>query len=177
MNGPTADAPERIAPHAEARAREADDASERARLGSAPLLQQFETLYAAAAALAIALKRFFGASGRLLLAESQVVRHGVPLLVIGFIAMIAMSVSLWACTVALIFWALQHGTHSSGIALGIIIAGHLLLIAGLWVSIKRGVQQASFPLARAEMRALGRELVQDFDEFAHHAPSRKDAQP
>jgi hypothetical protein len=174
MSGPTAEAPERTASRAEAQAGEDEG---RARPTSAPLLQQFETLYAAAAALTIALKRFFGALGRLLLAESAVVRHGVPLLVIGFIALIAMSVSLWACTVALIFWALRLGTHSSGIALGIIVAGHLLLIVGLWVSIKRGVQQASFPQARAEMRALGRQLAQDFDEFAHHAPSRKDLQP
>src|SRR5579885_143088 len=177
MSGPTADAPERIAPRAEAHAREADDASERTRSGSAPLLQQFETLYAAAAALAIALKRFSGALGRLLLAESEVVRHGVPLLVIGLIALIAMSVSLWACTVALIFWALRLATHSAGIALGIIVAAHLLQIVSLSISIKPGVRQASFPQARAEMRALGRQLVQDFDEFAHHAPSRKDAQP
>ena len=174
MSGPTADAPERAAPRAQARTGEDQ---ERSHPGGAPLLQQFETLYAAAAALAIALKRFFGALGRLVLAETEVVRSGVPLLVIGLIAMIAMSVSLWACTVALIFWALRLGTHSSGIALGIIVAGHLLLIFGLWLSIKRGVRQASFPRARAEMRGLGRQLVQDFDEFANHASSRKDAQP
>ena len=178
MSGPTAEAPERRAPRTEAGARETDETSAAgASSGSTPLLQQLEALYAAACALTIALKRFFGALGRLFVTEGEVVRHGVPLLFIGTIALIAMSVSLWACTVALIFWALRMATHSPGIALGIIVAGHLLLIIGLWISIRRGVRQASFPHARAELRALGRQLTQDFDEFAQHAPSRKDTQP
>ncbi len=177
MSGPTAEAPERTS-QAEARVREAGGASaDHASFGGASPLRQLETLYAAACALAIALKRFFGALARLVVAEGEIVRHGVPLLFIGTIALIALSVSLWACTVALIFWALRMATHSSGIALGIIVAGHLLLITGLWFSIRRGVRQASFPHARAELRALGRQLAQDFDDFAQRAPSREDTQP
>jgi uncharacterized membrane protein YqjE len=176
MSGPTAEAPERSTPRAKQQEGEAGE-TPAAPSGSVPLLQQLETLYAAACGLTIALKRFFGALARLFAAEGEVVRHGVPLLFIGTIALIAMSVSLWACTVALIFWALRMATHSSGIALGIIVAGHLLLIAGMWVSIRRGVRQASFPHARAELRALGRQLVQDFDGIAQHAPSREDLQP
>ena len=174
MSGPTAEA-QRSEPQAGTQRSETEDAP--ASSGGTPLLQQLETLYAAACALAIALKRFFGALARLFVAEGEVVRHGVPLLFIGTIALIALSVSLWACTVALIFWALRMATHSSGIALGIIVAGHLLLVGGLWMSIRRGVRQASFPHARAELRALGRQLAQDFDGFAQHAPSRKDTRP
>ncbi|MGH8213239.1 MAG: hypothetical protein ACREPP_08445 [Rhodanobacteraceae bacterium] len=176
MSGPTAEAPERSAPRANAQGHAADGTSADSAVAGGTLLRQLETLYAAAYALAIALKRFFGALARLFLAEGEVVRHGVPLLFIGTIALIALSVSMWACTVALIFWALRMATHSSGAALGIIVAGHLLLLVGLWISIRRGVRQASFPHARAELRALGRQLAQDFDEFAQHAPSRKDTQ-
>lgn len=142
-------------------------------------MQQFETLYAAACALGLALKRFAGALGRLTLAEAQVLRHGLPLFFIGTIALIALSVSLWACTVALIFWMLRLATHSAGIALGIIVAGHVLLIVVLSVALKRGVRQASFPQARAELQALSRQMARDFDAFARRAEAqaREETEP
>ncbi|HJU25991.1 MAG TPA: hypothetical protein VJ722_04885 [Rhodanobacteraceae bacterium] len=181
MADPTAEAPPRAAQadagmHEDDAAASSGDAGNRTRAGAA-LLDQLEALYAAGCALTIALKRFFGVFGRLVATEGEVVRHGAPLLFLGTIALIALSVSLWACTVALIFWALRLATQSTGIALGLIVAGHLLLIVGLWISIRRGVRQASFPHARAEVRALGRQLAQDFDDFAGHAPSREDLPP
>ena len=144
---------------------------------AAPLLEQFETLYAAACTLGISLKRFFGALGQLLLAESRVARHGVPLFFIGTIALIALAVSLWTCSVALIGWALAKATHSIGIALGILVLGHIALIAGLWFALKRGVRQASFPQSRAELRAMGRQLAQDFGNAAEHAAASTETPP
>jgi len=174
MSAPPAEASERPArAKAEAEAAAAEDP----RAAGAPLWQQLESLYAAGASLAIALKRFFGALGRLLAAEGAVVRHGLPLLFLGTIALIALAVSLWACTVALIGWALAVATHSAGIALGILVFGHAALVAGLWIAIQRGMRQASFPHARAELRALRRQLARDFDEFAQHAPTRTDSPP
>lgn len=173
MSDPTTEAP----PDAAAPNASAADAAETERHTAAPLLEQFETLYAAACTLGISLKRFFGALAQLLLAESRVARHGVPLFFIGTIALIALAVSLWTCSVALIGWALAKATHSIGIALGLLVLGHIALIAGLWLALKRGVRQASFPQSRAELRALGRQLAQDFGSAAERPAASTETPP
>lgn len=175
MSDPTVEAPPEAATP-EAGAPEADATGTESRT-VAPLLEQFETLYAAACTLGISLKRFFGALGQLLLAESRVARHGVPLLFIGTIALIALAVSLWTCSVALIGWVLAKATHSVGIALGILVLGHIALIVGLWLVLKRGVRQASFPQSRAELRALGRQLAQEFGNATEPAAASTETPP
>ncbi|MBS0432308.1 MAG: hypothetical protein JSS21_07865 [Proteobacteria bacterium] len=167
MSAPSAEAPPDAAARTAQDARAADSAAE-PKAASAPLLEQLESLYAAAGTLGISLKRFFGALAQLLLAESRIVRHGVPLFFIGTIALIALAVSLWTCTVALIGWALAMATHSVGIALALLVLGHIALIVGLWFALKRGVRHASFPQSRAELRALGHQLSREFD----HASAR-----
>lgn len=139
-----------------------------------PLGAQFEALYLSGSGLITALRRFLGALGALFGAEARVLRDGIPLFFIGTIALVALSVSLWACLVALIFWALRLATHSSGIALGIIVAGHIVLVIGLWFALKRGVRQASFPQARAEWRAMRHQLAEDFGRFAHYAHGKRE---
>ena len=171
MSDPTVEAPP------EAATSRAADAVEAESRTAVPLLEQFETLYAAACTLGISLKRFFGALGQLLLAESRVARHGVPLFFIGTIALIALAVSLWTCSVALIGWVLAKATHSVGIALGILVLGHIALIVGLWLALKRGVRQASFPQSRAELRALGRQLAQDFGNATEHTAASTETPP
>ncbi|MEO7149098.1 MAG: hypothetical protein ABIY40_04080 [Rhodanobacteraceae bacterium] len=127
---------------------------------------QFEALFAAGSGVVHALRRFFGAFGALLGAEARVLRAGVPLFFIATIALVAFSVSLWACLVALIGWLLLHATHSVGIALLLLAIGHALLVTGIWFAIKRGVHQATFPQTRAEWRALRHQMIDDLQGFA-----------
>ncbi|MEO6967120.1 MAG: hypothetical protein ABI132_01505 [Rhodanobacteraceae bacterium] len=127
---------------------------------------QLEALFAAGSGVIGALGRFFAEFGALLGAEARVLRTGVPLFFIACIALIALSVSLWACLVALIAWLLLHLTHSMGIALLLLVVGHALLVTGIWFAIKRGVHQASFPQARAEWRALWHQMTGDLKGFA-----------
>ncbi|MEO6967705.1 MAG: hypothetical protein ABI132_04505 [Rhodanobacteraceae bacterium] len=143
---------------------------------------QFEALFAAASGLVGALGRFFAAFGALLGAEARVLRAGVPLFFIGAISLIALAVSLWACVVALIAWALVVATHSIGIALGIIVVAHLLLLVGIWFAIRNGVKQASFPQARAEWRALRHQMTDDLKGFTgpradKPAPTKTESKP
>lgn len=140
------------------------------------LFAQFEALYDAGSGLTAALRRLVAALGGLFRAEASVLWAGIPLFFIGTIALVAFSVSLWACVVALIAWALMVGTHSAGIALGILVAGHALLVVGLWFAIKRGVRQASFPLARAELHAMTAQMSEDLDRFVHPR-TRADPRP
>src|SRR6185437_12687148 len=129
----------------------AAEAAEDVRLGeSPPLREQLHALYAAGAGLVSALQRFFVTLKDLLRAEGRVLWSGIPLLFIGFVALIALAVSLWGCTVALIGWALMVATHSLGLALGLLVVGHVAMVLGVWFALQRGVHQASFPQARAE---------------------------
>lgn len=146
----------------------AAEAAEDVRLGeSPPLKAQLHALYAAGTGLALALQRFFVTLGELLRAEGRVLWTGIPLLFIGFVALIALAVSLWGCTVALIGWALMVATNSLGLALGLLVVGHIALILGMWFMLKRGVYQASFPHARAELRAMRVQFAEDLDHFTH----------
>lgn len=127
---------------------------------------QFEALFAAGSGVIGALRRFFAEFSVLLGAEARVLRAGVPMFFIASIALVAFSVSLWACLVALIGWALLHLTHSAGLALLLLVIGHALLVTGIWFAIKRGVHQATFPQARAEWRALRHQVTNDLKDFA-----------
>ncbi|HET9834773.1 MAG TPA: hypothetical protein VFP88_00280 [Rhodanobacteraceae bacterium] len=148
--------------------RAADAAAEDVRLGeSPPLAEQLHALYAAGSGLILALQRFFVTLGDLLRAEGRVLWTGIPLLFIGFVSLIALAVSLWGCAVALIGWALMVATNSLGLALGLLVAGHVVLILGLWFMLKRGVYQASFPHARTELRAMRAQFTEDVDRFTH----------
>jgi hypothetical protein len=148
--------------------RAAEAAAEDVRLGqSPPLAEQLHALYAAGSGLILAVRRFFVTLKDLVRAEGRVLWTGIPLLFIGFVALIALAVSLWGCTVALIGWALMVATGSLGLALGLLVCGHVLLIAGVWFALKRGVYQVSFPQARAELRAMRVQFAEDVDRFTH----------
>lgn len=140
-------------------------ATEGGRHENPPLGEQLHALYAAGSGLTLALRRFFVALKDLMRAEGRVLWSGIPLLFIGFVALIALAVSLWGCAVALIGWALMIATHSIGIALGLLGAGHVVLIVGLWFMLKRGVYHVSFPQARAEARAVGAQFAEDLRRF------------
>jgi membrane-bound ClpP family serine protease len=151
---------------------EADRAAEAAeqdvrRGESPPLAEQLHALYAAGSGLILALRRFFVTLKDLLRAEGRVLWTGIPLLFIGFVSLIALAVSLWGCAVALIGWALMVATSSLGLALGLLVAGHIVLILGLWFLLKRGVYHVSFPQARAELHAMRAQFTQDIDRFTH----------
>lgn len=94
------------------------------------------------------------------------VRAGIPLFFIAAVALVAFSVSLWVCLVALIGWALMYGTHSLGLALGLLVVIHAILIIGVWSVIKYALRQATFPQARAELRMLGRTALHDLGRIA-----------
>jgi hypothetical protein len=148
--------------------RAAAAATEDVRLGERPPLSgQLHALYAAGSGLLLALQRFFVTLKDLLRAEGRVLWTGIPLLFIGFVALIALAVSLWGCTVALIGWALMVATNSLGLALGLLVCGHVVLIAGVWFMLKRGVYQVSFPHARAELRAMRVQFTDELDRFTH----------
>lgn len=102
--------------------------------------------------------------------EARVLRASVPRLVIVTLALLAFSVSLWACAVALIGWALFAVTGSIGSTLGVLVVLHLALVVGSGLLLKRALRQASFPATRSELRALGGELRQ-------HAARLQRAQP
>jgi hypothetical protein len=116
---------------------------------------------AAMKALVAAVGQLFSALRKLAAAEAQVVRAGIPLFFIAATALVAFSVSLWVCLVALLGWALMMGTHSLGIALGLLVVIHLILVFGVWSMIKYSLRQATFPQARAELRMLGRTMLHD----------------
>lgn len=138
---------------------------------------QFRTLLAAGAALVAALRHLLTALRTLAVAEVRVVVAVVPLFFIGAIALVALSVSLWVCVVALVGWALTLATHSAGIALGVLVVGHVILILGVWFAIKYSLRQATFPRARAELRRLGHSLRGDISRFADATPATGSASP
>ncbi|MGH8214850.1 MAG: hypothetical protein ACREPZ_04055, partial [Rhodanobacteraceae bacterium] len=90
---------------------------------------------AALAALVAGLRQLFSALRKLAAAEARVVQAGIPLFFIAATALVAFSVSLWVCLVALIGWALMRGTHSPGLALGLLVVIHAILIVGVWSAI------------------------------------------
>lgn len=130
----------------------------------------FGTVLAAGIELARALRRVAATLTELIASEARVVRASVAWVVIGGVALIAFSVSLWACAVALIGWALFVGTGSIGAALGVLVALHVVLVVAIWFAIKRALRQASFPATRREVRALGGELRGHVERFQHARP-------
>lgn len=122
-------------------------------------------------ALVAALRHLLGALLGLVGAEGRVLRAGVPLFFIAVIALIAFAVSLWVCLVVLLGWLLMLGTHSLGIALGLLVVIHAMLVIGVWSAIKYAIRQTTFPQARAELRRLGRSLRHSFDRATSSIPS------
>ncbi|HEX7324391.1 MAG TPA: hypothetical protein VF292_03420 [Rhodanobacteraceae bacterium] len=118
-----------------------------------------------------AFRRVAAALFGLVSAEARVLRASVALVFIGCVALVAFSVSLWACVVALIGWALTLATHSLGIALAILVVLHIALVVALWFGIKHAVQQASFAGSRAELHALAQELRGHAAHFQRAAPA------
>jgi uncharacterized membrane protein YqjE len=114
------------------------------------------SLFAAGERLFGAARRLVAAVARLAAAEARLAKSRLAVAFLAGVALIAFAVSLWASAVALIGWAFRVATGSTGIALGLLVVLHLILIAGSWLAIKRGVRNASFPDTRAELAALGR---------------------
>lgn len=143
---------------------------------------QLGAALAAGLGLFATLRKIAAAVAALLAAEARVLRASVALTFLAGVALIAFAVSLWACVVALIGWGLAVATGSLGAALGILVVLHVILVVAIWFWIKRTIRRASFPMARAELRALGRELRRDVSRFQHAqasppAPSGPDAAP
>ena len=116
-------------------------------------------------ALASAFRQLFLALRNLAIAEARVMQAGIPLFFMAAVALVAFSVSLWVCLVALIGWALMRGTHSPGLALGLLVVIHAILVFGVWSVIKYSIRQATFPRARAELRMIGRTALHDLGRF------------
>ena len=114
-----------------------------------------------------ALRRIATALAALLASEARVLRASVAMVFLGSVALVAFSVSLWACAVALIGWAFVKATGSVGIALGLLVVMHLILVVVIWLAIKRAIHHASFPATRTELRALGNELRGHVERFQH----------
>jgi len=47
---------------------------------------------------------------------------------------------------------------------------HLLLVAGIWIAIRRAIRQITFPRTRAELSVLRRTLRRDVARFQHASP-------
>jgi hypothetical protein len=142
--------------------------------GAAPA---FGAVFNAGADLVQALRRVATALAALVASEARVLRASVAVVFLGSVALVAFSVSLWACAVALIGWAFVKATGSVGIALGLLVVMHLVLVVAIWLAIKRAIHHASFPGTRTELRALGDELRGHVQRFQHASapPGREDA--
>lgn len=127
----------------------------------------FGAVFTAGADLVQALRRVATALAALLASEMRVLRDSVAVVFLGSVALVAFSVSLWACVVALIGWAFMKATGSIGIALGLLVVLHLILVSVIWMAIKRAIRHASFPATRIELRALGNELRGHVERFQH----------
>jgi hypothetical protein len=135
-------------------------------------------VFGAGADLLQALRRVATALAALLASEVRVLRASAAVVFLGSVALVAFSVSLWACAVALIGWAFVKATGSVGIALGLLVVLHLILVTGLWLAIKRAIHHASFPAVRTELRALGTELRGHVERFQHaSAPQDREKAP
>lgn len=122
---------------------------------------QFTAAAKASIAVVAALRRLFVALRKLGVAESRVVLAGIPLFFIAAAALVAFAVSLWVCVGALIGWALMYATGSLGLALGLLIVIHLVLLASVWSMLKWSLRQAAFPRVRAELRSIGHTLLHE----------------
>lgn len=135
------------------------------------------TLLAAAARLFAASRLLAVSLAGLLAAEARLLKASAGVVFLAGIALVAVAVSLWACVVALIGWGLAAATGSVGIALALLVVLHLILVVALWLAIKRGIRQASFPQTRSEFGALRRSLRRDLTKFTQassSSPSEQD---
>lgn len=132
----------------------------------------FGSVFAAGAELVRALRRVATALAALLASEARVLRASVAMVFLGSVALVAFSVSLWACAVALIGWLLVLATGSIGIALALLVVLHLVLVVAIWLAIKRAIHYASFPATRTELRALGGELRGHVERFQRASAKR-----
>lgn len=139
---------------------EADAAASAAQASAGAVLAAGATLFAS-------LQRTAAALVALLTAEAQVFGASIGLIFLSSVALVAFAVGLWVCVVALIGWALAVATHSLGIALAILVGLHMLLVAGIWIAIRRAILQATFPRTRAEFSTLRHALRRDFARFQH----------
>lgn len=122
---------------------------------------------AAGTSLAASLRRVAAAVTALLATEARVLGASFGVVFMGGVALVAFAVSLWACVVALIGWGVAFATGSVGIALGVLVVLHLILVSAIWFWMKRAIWRASFPATRAELHALGRELRHDVARFQY----------
>ncbi|MGH8146772.1 MAG: hypothetical protein ACREPY_10605 [Rhodanobacteraceae bacterium] len=128
---------------------------------------QWREALAAGTSLVAAVRRVATAVTALLATEARVLGASFGLVFMGGVALVAFAVSLWACVVALIGWGVAFATGSVGIALGVLVVLHLILVSAIWFWIKRAIRRASFPATRAELRSLGRELRRDVARFQY----------
>lgn len=142
-----------------------------AEAGNADARPAFANVLAAGAELLQALRRVATALLALLASEARVLRASVAMVFLGSVALVAFSVSLWACAVALIGWGLVLATGSIGIALALLVLLHLMLVVAIWLAIKRAIRQAGFPGTRTELRALGGELRAHVERFQRASAS------
>ena len=140
--------------------------------GSAEARPAFGTVLAAGAELLQALRRVATTLVALVAAEARVLHASVAMVFLGSVALVAFSVSLWACAVALIGWGLVLATGSVGIALALLVLLHLILVVAIWLTIKRAIRHASFPATRTELRALGGELRAHVQRFQRASTAR-----
>ena len=129
------------------------------------LNEQLASVLGTGAQLLAACRRVGTALLALVAAEARLTRASVALVLLGSVAFIALAVSLWACVVALLGWALLRATGSMGIALGVLVAMQLVACVLLALGLRRSVRRASFPGTRAELRALGQQLGRDAERF------------
>jgi hypothetical protein len=122
---------------------------------------QFTSAVRAAIVLAMAAGRLLRALGKLASAEWQVLRLGIPLLVVAVAALGLFAISLWACLMALVVWLLLVATGSLGLALGLLVVIQACLAVFVAIVIKLWIRQLLLPSARAELRQLGRTLLRD----------------
>jgi uncharacterized membrane protein len=156
------------------RSASADAGAERPGAGA-----QSGAVLAAGVRLLAALRRLGISLATLLVAEARVFKASIAMVFIASVALVAFSVSLWFCVVALIGWGLTLATGSIGIALAILVVLHLILVIVLWLLIKRAIHHASFPRVRGEFAASGRSLRRDLARFQHAStpPSEEEAAP
>lgn len=132
---------------------------------------QASAVLSAGVRLFASLRRVTTALWALFMAEAEVLRASLALIFLACIALVAFTVSLWVCVVALIGWALAVATHSVGIALVILVGLHIALVGGLWLAIRHAVLQFTFPRTRAELLVLRREVRRDMAKFQHASAS------
>jgi hypothetical protein len=126
----------------------------------------------AAVATPLAAARLVSAFSKLVAAEGRVLVAALPFALISVIALIAVSVSLWVCLVALVGWLFMQVTQSLGIALGLLVVIHIALVVGVWASIKYALRQATFPHARGEVIGLIGSLYQELDRTKRGSAER-----